>query len=136
MPANGGVVKIPMVKDLGKMLNINPIYFDYNRDNIRPDAARELDKIVKIMKENPGMVIEVASHTDSRGQYGYNQDLSQRRAQSSMKYIINHGISASRISGNGYGETQLTNQCEDNVACSEPEHQYNRRTEFRILKFE
>ncbi len=136
LPANGAVVKIPMVKDLGKMLNINPIYFDYNRDNIRPDAARELDKIVKIMKENPGMVIEVASHTDSRGQYGYNQDLSQRRAQSSMKYIINHGISSSRISGKGYGETQLTNQCEDDIACSEPEHQYNRRTEFRILKFE
>ncbi len=135
LPPTGAVVKIPMVKDLGKMLNINPIYFDYNRDNIRPDAARELDKIVKIMKENPGMVIEVASHTDSRGQYGYNQDLSQRRAQSSMKYIINHGISSSRISGKGYGETQLTNQCEDGVVCSELDHQYNRRTEFRILKF-
>lgn len=136
IPVTGGLIKIPMVKDLGKMLNINPIYFDYNRDNIRPDAAKELDKIVKIMKENPGMVIEVASHTDSRGKYGYNQDLSQRRAQSSMKYIINHGISSSRISGKGYGETQLTNQCEDDIACSEPEHQYNRRTEFRILKFE
>lgn len=136
LPRKGGRIDIPMVKDLGKMLNINPIYFDYNKDGIRPDAAAELDKIVEIMKENPKMVIEVASHTDSRGQYSYNNDLSQRRAQSSMRYIIEHGISADRISGRGYGETQLTNQCEDGVDCSEEEHQYNRRTEFRILKFE
>lgn len=133
---DGGLISIPMVKDLGKMLNINPIYFDYNKDNIRPDAARELDKIVRIMKENPKMIIEVASHTDSRGKYVYNVDLSQRRAQSSMRYIIEHGIEADRISGKGYGENQLTNQCEDEVSCSEPEHQYNRRTEFRILRFE
>jgi len=128
-------IELPLNQDLGKVLNINPIYFDYDKANIRPDAATELNKIVKIMKENPTMVIEVASHTDSRGNNAYNQNLAQRRARSSREYIIDRGISPDRISGQGYGEEQLTNECEDGVNCSENKHQLNRRTEFRIIKF-
>lgn len=135
LPEEKARINLPLSKDLGKVLNINPIYFDYNKANIRPDAALELDKIVRIMKENPTMVIEVASHTDCRGETPYNYDLSNRRAKSSREYIISRGIEGSRVYGQGYGETQLTNQCEDGVFCSEPAHQLNRRTEFRIVKF-
>mgnify|MGYP003624823135 CR=1 FL=1 len=135
LPEDKARINLPLSKDLGKVLNINPIYFDYNKANIRADAAIELDKIVRIMKENPSMVIEVASHTDCRGEGPYNYDLSNRRAKSSREYIISRGIDASRVYGQGYGETQLTNQCEDGVYCSEPAHQLNRRTEFRIVKF-
>lgn len=135
LPIDNARINLPLSKDLGKVLNINPIYFDYDKSNIRPDAAIELDKIVRIMKENPTMVIEVASHTDCRGKGPYNYSLSNRRAKSSREYIISRGIDASRVYGQGYGETQLTNQCEDGVYCSEPAHQLNRRTEFRIVRF-
>lgn len=142
LPEENARIDLPLSKDLGKVttingkaININPIYFDYDKANIRSDAAVELNKIIRIMEDNPTMVIEVASHTDSRGNNAYNEDLSQRRARSSREYIINHGIALSRIYGQGYGETQLTNECEDGVECSEAKHQLNRRTEFRIVKF-
>lgn len=135
LPEGQARVNLPLSKDLGKVLQINPIYFDYNKANIRYDASIELDKIVRIMKENSTMVIEVASHTDSRGEIPYNYGLSNRRAKSSREYIISRGISADRIFGQGYGEGQLTNQCEDGVDCSEELHQLNRRTEFRIVRF-
>ena len=135
LPEGNARINLPLSKDLGKVLNINPIYFDYNKANIRFDAAIELDKIVQIMKKNPTMIIEVASHTDCRGKGPYNYDLSNRRAKSSREYIISRGIAPNRIYGMGYGETQLTNQCEDGVYCSEVEHQLNRRTEFRIIRF-
>ncbi len=142
LPLDKARINLPLSKDLGKIttingkaIQINPIYFDYDKSNIRPDAALELDKIVTIMKENPTMVIEVASHTDSRGNNQYNSDLSQRRAKSSREYIISRGISENRIYGQGYGESQLTNECEDGVDCNEIKHQLNRRTEFRIVRF-
>lgn len=123
--------------DIG--LNVNPIYFDYNKWNIRPDAAKELDKIVKIMKENPGIKIELGSHTDSRGRDDYNIKLSDQRAKASARYIISKGIAANRISGKGYGETQL--KVSDEVINAmktweekEAGHQLNRRTEFLIVK--
>ncbi|MEQ9261630.1 MAG: OmpA family protein [Owenweeksia sp.] len=142
LPLQLARINLPLSKDLGKItringkaIQINPIYFDYDKANIRSDAAVELDKIVRVMKENPTMVIEVASHTDSRGKNQYNSDLSQRRAKSSREYIISRGVAESRIFGQGYGESQLTNECEDGVECSEAKHQLNRRTEFRIVKF-
>tara|TARA_B100001245_G_scaffold234775_1_gene221034 strand:+ start:4128 stop:6077 length:1950 start_codon:yes stop_codon:yes gene_type:complete len=142
LPPGTARINLPLSKDLGKVtkingkaIQINPIYFDYDKANIRPDAAIELDKIVRVMKENPTMVIEVASHTDSRGNNQYNSDLSQRRAKSSREYIVSRGVSEERIFGQGYGESQLTNECEDGVDCSEDKHQLNRRTEFRIVKF-
>ncbi len=115
-------------------IDINPVYFDLNKANIRYDAAKELDKVVKIMKENPTYIVESRSHTDSRGNDSHNLKLSDRRAKSSVDYIISKGIDASRISGKGFGETRALNTCHNNQPCNEAEHQINRRTEFFIVK--
>jgi len=127
--------KIDVGTDIGKLIEINPIYFDLNKANIRPDAAAELDKIVKVMNENPTLEIELGSHTDSRGSDAYNLSLSDRRAKSSAAYIVSQGIEKSRITGKGYGESLIMNQCTNGVKCSKTEHQLNRRTEFKITKY-
>ncbi len=119
-------------EELGALFDVNPIYYDLDKSNIRPDAAAELDKIVQVLKDNPAISIELGSHTDARASASYNLKLSQRRAESAVKYIIEHGIEASRIKAKGYGETQLINGCSDGVDCSEEAHQENRRTEFKI----
>ncbi|MET0574156.1 MAG: OmpA family protein, partial [Pedobacter agri] len=98
------------------------------------DAAVELDKLVKIMLDNPTIWIELGSHTDSRGKDAYNLSLSQKRAESAVQYIISRGVNKNRITAKGYGETQLLNKCANNVQCSDAEHQLNRRTEFKIVK--
>ena len=116
------------------LININPIYFDLNKSNIRPDAALELDKVVAIMKKYPNVIIESGSHTDSRGSDLYNEKLSDRRAKSTVKYIVSKGISPNRISGKGYGETKPVNKCVNGVWCNEQTHQLNRRTEFLIVR--
>ncbi len=132
--------KMDVGMDLSKFIEINPIYFDYNKYYIRDDAAVELDKIVKVMNENPGMYIELGSHTDCRGTEAYNEKLSDRRAKSSAKYIKSKITNPERIYGKGYGESQLINHCacEGRVRskCSDEEHQANRRTEFRITKID
>ena len=115
------------------MVNINTIYFDFDKWNIRPDAARELDKVIAVMKEHPSMVIQSGSHTDSRGSDRYNQKLSQRRAQATVDYIVSGGIDRKRITAKGYGESQLVNGCTNGVKCSKEEQQLNRRTEFVIV---
>lgn len=121
--------------DLALLLNLNPIYFDYDKSFIRPDAEIELAKVIKYMKEYPSVKIDVRSHTDSRGRDAYNLGLSERRNKSTREYIINQGkISASRISGKGYGETRLTNRCSNGVKCSKEEHQANRRSEFIVVE--
>ena len=114
------------------MIDINTIYFDYDKYNIRKDAALELDKVVAIMKKYPDLIVESGSHTDSRGPDAYNDKLSEKRANSTVNYIISKGISPDRISGKGYGEKQLTNKCSNGVRCSGEAHQLNRRTEFVI----
>lgn len=126
--------KIEVGEDLSKVIDIKPIYFDVNKSNIRPDAAIELDKIVKVMNENPNMVIELGSHTDSRGSSSSNMSLSERRAQSSADYIKARITNPERIYGKGYGETRLVNECSDGVKCSKEKHQENRRTEFIIIR--
>ena len=118
--------------EIGALFDVNPIYYDLDKSNIRPDAAAELDKIVQVLKDNPSISIELGSHTDARASASYNLKLSQRRADSAVKYIIEHGIEAARIKAKGYGETQLINGCSDGVDCSEEAHQENRRTEFKI----
>jgi outer membrane protein OmpA-like peptidoglycan-associated protein len=115
------------------MIDINTIYFDYDKFNIRRDAALELDKVVAIMKKYPKLIVESGSHTDSRGPDRYNDILSDKRAKSTVDYIISKGISPDRISGKGYGERQLTNGCSNGVRCTEEQHQLNRRTEFVIV---
>ncbi len=119
---------------INKAIKLENIYYDFDKWNIRPDAAVELDKLVKIMTDNPTIWIELGSHTDSRGKDAYNLNLSQKRAESAVEYIISRGISKNRITAKGYGETQLLNKCSNGVVCSEEEHQLNRRTEFKIVK--
>jgi outer membrane protein OmpA-like peptidoglycan-associated protein/tetratricopeptide (TPR) repeat protein len=111
--------------------SVETIYYDFNKWFIRPEAAKELDKLVQVMKENP-VAIELGSHTDSRGSKEYNLDLSQKRAESAVRYIVLQGIDASRITAKGYGETQPINHCTDGIPCSAREHQANRRTEFKV----
>jgi outer membrane protein OmpA-like peptidoglycan-associated protein/tetratricopeptide (TPR) repeat protein len=112
-------------------VELEPIFFDYNKHNIKPQAAFELDKLVALMKKYPTMVIAAESHTDNRGNDEYNMELSERRAQATVQYIISQGIDASRISGKGFGESKPTNTCGE--GCSEEEHQKNRRSEFNIV---
>ena len=119
-------------EEIGALFDVNPIYYDLDKSTIRPDAAVELDKIVQVLKDNADISIELGSHTDARASASYNMKLSQRRAESAVKYIIEHGIEAARIKAKGYGETQLINGCSDGVDCSEEAHQENRRTEFKI----
>jgi outer membrane protein OmpA-like peptidoglycan-associated protein len=125
----------PVGTDLAKLLGITIIYFDLDKDYIRPDAEVELRKVIAVMKEYPKLRIDVRSHTDSRNSDAYNMDLSSRRAGSTVDYLVNvGGISRSRLTGNGYGERQLVNRCSDGVTCSEAEHQLNRRSEFIIVE--
>lgn len=140
LPADGKFENIYLEKIvIGKSIAIEKIYFDFDQSYIRPDAAVELDKIVKLLQDNPDIIIELGSHTDCRGSYAYNIALSDRRAKSSAEYVIIKGILPFRISGKGYGETQLFNdcKCEGNVVseCSEEEHQLNRRTEFKVTGY-
>jgi outer membrane protein OmpA-like peptidoglycan-associated protein/tetratricopeptide (TPR) repeat protein len=117
----------------GVVVRMDNIYYDFNKANIRPDAEPELNKLAKIMEDNPTMTIELSSHTDSRGSDSYNKNLSQKRAKSAIDYINSRGIDKSRLKSVGYGESKLLNKCDDGVECSEEEHQLNRRTEFKIL---
>ncbi|WP_396597938.1 OmpA family protein [Dokdonia sp. R86516] len=120
--------------DLTNILELNPIYFDFDKSNIRPDAALELEKVIAVMQQYPTLKIDVRSHTDSRAPDAYNMKLSQRRNVSTIRYIVQQGgIDASRLTGRGYGETQLTNACANGIECSEEEHQLNRRSEFIIM---
>jgi peptidoglycan-associated lipoprotein len=120
--------------ELFKEIKLANIYYDLDRSEIRKDAAFELDKLVRIMKENPSIWIELGSHTDSRANDKYNLKLSQARADAAVKYIINKGIDRFRISAKGYGETRLLNSCTNGKNCTEEQHQENRRTEFKITK--
>ena len=126
---------------LDKAIVLDNIYYDLDKDNIRSDAALELNKLVAILQDNPEIKIELSSHTDSRAPDDYNQDLSQRRAESAVRYIIDNGIESERITAKGYGETrlivsdgqidQLPNEEEREAA-----HQRNRRTEFKVTEYD
>ena len=121
---------------VNKPIVLENIYYDLDKHDIRPDAAAGLDKLVSILNDNPGISIELSSHTDSRADDHYNDILSQKRAEAAVNYIIAHGISSSRITAKGYGERQLINRCANDVPCTEEEHQQNRRTEFKVVKME
>lgn len=124
----------PIGTDLAKYLDINPIYFDLDKAFIREDAMLVLEKIIAYMNQYPDANIEVRSHTDSRGSSNYNKSLSARRAKETITYIIAQGIASSRIKGNGFGETTLTNECKDTIKCSNEKHQQNRRSEFIVIE--
>jgi outer membrane protein OmpA-like peptidoglycan-associated protein/tetratricopeptide (TPR) repeat protein len=115
-------------------IELNPIYFDFDKSNITAQAAFELDKLVQIMNKYPELVINATSHTDSRGSASYNEKLSDRRAKTTVQYVVSKGIDASRISGEGKGENEPKVNCGSN--CTEDEHQLNRRSEFIIVSGE
>ncbi len=115
-----------------KAIVLENIFYDFDKADIRPDAAEELDKLVQILEDNPRISIELSSHTDSRGNDAYNEDLSQRRAQSAVNYIISKGIDKSRITARGYGESRPVVR----NAKTEDEHQRNRRTEFKVVRIQ
>lgn len=117
---------------IDKRIKVENIYYDYDKWDIRPDAAERLDDVVQLLKDNPGVTVELGSHTDSRGNDEYNEALSQKRAQAAVAYIISQGIDSLRITAKGYGEKMLVNRCGNGVDCTEAEHQQNRRTELRI----
>jgi outer membrane protein OmpA-like peptidoglycan-associated protein/tetratricopeptide (TPR) repeat protein len=111
---------------------LNPIYFEFNKSNITQEGAFELDKLVQVMKANDKLVIFAKSHTDNRGSDVYNMNLSERRAKSTVQYVLSKGIAAARITGKGFGETEPKVDCKE--ACTEEEHAQNRRSEFLIVK--
>ncbi|MBP2833984.1 PD40 domain-containing protein [Aquimarina sp. U1-2] len=120
--------------DLALLLDLEPIYFDLNKSIIRKDAEIELQQIIAALKQYPQLKIDVRSHTDSRADDAYNMSLSEKRAKRTIEYIVEKGnIDPSRVTGRGYGETELINTCANNKKCSDKEHQLNRRSEFIIL---
>ena len=119
--------------DLAKTLEIPIIYFDLDKATIKKESAFQLEKIIQVLQQYPNLKLEIRSHTDSRQTAKYNQVLSDKRAKSTMKWLIENGIASNRLTGKGYGETQLVNQCSDDVKCTEEEHQLNRRSEFIII---
>ena len=115
-------------------ITVNNIYYDFDAYYIREEAAVELDSLSGLLKDNPQLIkIEIGSHTDSRGSYAYNEKLSQKRAESCVKYLLSKGIDATRLEAKGYGESELVNRCHDGVECTEEQHQRNRRTTFKVL---
>jgi outer membrane protein OmpA-like peptidoglycan-associated protein/tetratricopeptide (TPR) repeat protein len=119
---------------VNKPIVLENIYYDFDKWNIRPDAAIELEKLVTILKNNPKISVELGSHTDCRGTFDYNENLSQKRAESAVAYIISRGIDATRITAKGYGEYVPVNNCVDGVNCTDEQYQMNRRTEFKVTR--
>ncbi|GHE39238.1 OmpA family protein [Sphingobacterium griseoflavum] len=119
---------------VGDKIVLENLYYDFDKHDIRPDAALVLNQVVRVMRDNPGLRIELSSHTDSRGSDDYNMKLSQRRAQAAVDYVVGRGIAADRLQARGYGESRLVNLCTEIANCSEAEHQANRRTELEVIQ--
>lgn len=128
----------PEVKKDIPFTELYPIYFDFNKYDIRSDGTIELDRIIGLMTNTyPNMVIKIESHTDSRGTTAYNDILSNERANATYNYLINHGVDAARITEyKGFGEQKLVNNCDGKINCTEAQHQLNRRTQFIVIKME
>jgi outer membrane protein OmpA-like peptidoglycan-associated protein/tetratricopeptide (TPR) repeat protein len=130
------VCKVAIGDDLGKCFGIKMIYFDLDKYNIRTEAALDLEKILDVLNQNPTMKLDIRSHTDCRQTAQYNQILSDRRAKSTIAWLVKNGIAPDRLTGKGYGETQLVNDCgcepTNKSNCTEEQHQMNRRSEFIV----
>lgn len=120
--------------DLAKLLQLSTIYFDFDKYNVRPDAEIEIQKVIAAMEKYPSLKLKVTSHTDSQGNDAYNLWLSQKRAESTVSYMISKGIAKERLQGEGFGETRLVNNCVNGVKCTRAQHQLNRRSEFLIVE--
>lgn len=117
----------------GTVIDLPSVYYNFNDATLRPDARKDLGMVVALMQQQPAITVEIASHTDCRGNAAYNQELSQRRANGVVEYLTSQGIPRGRLRPVGYGESELRNRCTDGVPCTEQEHSRNRRTELRIL---
>ncbi len=126
-------IELSPIPDVEYLAEINNIYFDFDKSNIRQDAAKELDKLVELMTNKyPELVIEIGSHTDFRGSDQYNEALAKRRADATYKYLVEHGIAPERIVAHkGYGEKQPAVDCDN---CNAQQHQLNRRSMFKVVK--
>ncbi len=131
-----GVKTLRNGEDMGEILLLDNIYFDFNKSDIRPDAEIELQKMVFVLKKKPSLKIEVRSHTDSRGDSDYNTKLSNDRAIATRQYILSKGVNADRVTTAGMGDKEIINNCVKDVPCSEEEHALNRRSEFIVLSFD
>lgn len=120
--------------DLAKLLQLRTIYFDFDKYNMRKDSEIEVEKVIAFMEKYPNLKIKVNSHTDSMGKDSYNLWLSQKRAESTVAYMVKKGIAEERVHGEGLGESKLINQCANGVKCSDEDHELNRRSEFIILE--
>lgn len=120
----------------GVSIDLYNVYFDLDKYFIREDAIEELLWVQKVLEDYPDMVVEISAHTDSRASDEYNITLSQNRAKAVVEYLKKRGVDVSRIKTKGYGETQLKNNCENDVDCTEIQHQRNRRVEFKVIKFD
>lgn len=120
------------VSTITTAFTFNFTYFDHNKADIRPDAYASLDNIIAIMKGNADVVVEVSGHSDAQGADAYNKSLSKRRASAVVDYLVSKGIDRNRLIPVGYGEEQLINHCANNVACSDAEHQQNRRSQYQV----
>ncbi|MEW6469009.1 MAG: OmpA family protein [Bacteroidota bacterium] len=128
------VLKLKNTKKSDSITVVENIYFDYGSWDLLDEARITLDKVVKVMKADPNITIDVSAFTDSRGTDEFNMNLSEKRAQAAVDYIVSKGIDKKRITGKGYGESKILNKCKDGVDCSEEDHAQNRRTEFKIVK--
>lgn len=116
-----------------EVIVLRNIYFDFDESVIRPDAALELSKILSFLNSDPSIRIELNAHTDARGSESYNMDLSQRRADAAVAFLVAGGIDPNRLVARGYGFSRLANHCSPGVECTDEEHQFNRRVEFFVI---
>ena len=122
--------------NVGQVIELQNIFYDFDESYIREDATGDLNKVVNLLKRYPGMKVELGSHTDARGTKGYNKALAERRAKAAVDYIVSQGVPRSSVVAMGYGEQILKNHCGDNIDCPEEAHQRNRRTEIKVLEFD
>ena len=120
--------------DLIGFLQLTPVYFDLDESDIRPDTETTLQEVISYLNQFPELKIEVQSHTDAKANDAYNKELSQRRAKETVAYLLANGIGQNRVTGQGYGESQLANDCTSREKCVDSEHQTNRRSEFIVLE--
>ena len=126
-------VVLDPIPDITEVLTLENIYYDFNDTTIRDESLPALLKLTTLLVENPTLQVEIGSHTDSRGTFDYNDNLSRGRANSVVAFLVGKGIPRTRLEPKGYGERVLVNECADNVECSEDDHQINRRTTFKVL---
>jgi outer membrane protein OmpA-like peptidoglycan-associated protein len=118
---------------INEAIRLNNIYYDLDKSDILPESEPDLSYLTDLMTKYPRMIIELSSHTDAQGSDGYNEKLSQRRSESAKQWLIRQGVEEQRIKAVGYGETVILNKCTNGVKCSDEEHMFNRRTEFKII---